>query len=96
MIRWTESGKLWPFPIDNEHGMTEEADVPFEDHVFLDHLIEDDHAFPNGPVRQFMELVCIGLSKNPYISVERKHACIEWYRDYFTQKKSFIEAAVEN
>lgn len=76
--------------------MVEEPNVRFEDHVFLDHLIEDDHAFPPGPVKHFMELVCVGLSKNPYISVERKHKCIEWYRDYFISKKKLIEASLES
>ncbi|XP_022670762.1 28S ribosomal protein S31, mitochondrial-like [Varroa destructor] len=96
MILWTESGKLWKFPIDNEEGFDKEATVSFEDHVFLEHLIEDDAAFPHGPVREFMELVCVGLSKNPYITVERKHACIEWYRDYFTKKKKLVKAAAQN
>ncbi len=44
-------------------GLEEEQNVPFYDHVLLDHLLE---GFPDkGPVRQFMELVLIGLSNNP-------------------------------
>lgn len=75
--------------------MDKEATVSFEDHVFFDHLIDNEEDFPKGPVRDFMELVCVGLSKNPYITVERKHACINWYRDYFKQKREVIEASVE-
>ena len=30
-----------------------------------------------------MELVCVGLSKNPYISVEKKLEHINWFKDYF-------------
>ena len=74
-------------------GMDDEAKISFEEHVFLDHLIEDEEVFPEGPIKHFMDLVCTGLSKNPYITVERKHKCIEWYRDYFTAKKAIIQAA---
>ncbi len=38
--------------------VSEEADIGFHEHVFLDHLIEE--GFPKkGPVRQFMELVSV-------------------------------------
>lgn len=77
-------------------GLDKEMAVSFEDHVFLEHLIQDDAAFPQGPVREFMELVCVGLSKNPYITVDRKHACIEWYRDYFTKKGDIVKAVIGN
>lgn len=84
MIKLTEEGKLWHFPIDNEQGLEQEAQVPFYEHVLLDHLLE---TFPTqGPVRQFMELIIMGLSKNPYISVERKHQTVEYYRQYFEDK----------
>ena len=32
-----------------------------------------------------MELVCVGLSKNPYISAEKKIEHIKWYKEYFEQ-----------
>ncbi|KAG1679703.1 EEF1A lysine methyltransferase 1 [Nymphon striatum] len=35
MIRWTEKGRLWPFPIDNDYGLTEEANVGFHEHVLF-------------------------------------------------------------
>lgn len=91
MILWTEQGKLWTFPINNEAGMDEEAKVSFHEHVFLDSLIED---FPKkGPIRHFMELVITGLSKNPYISVQRKREHIDWFRNYFTEKEAVLKAA---
>lgn len=37
-----------------------------------------------------MELVCVGLSKNPYISVQEKHAHIIFYEHYFRQKNSLL------
>lgn len=37
-----------------------------------------------------MELVCVGLSKNPYLSVKEKREHIEWYRDYFNEKKKLL------
>jgi len=36
-----------------------------------------------------MELVCVGLSKNSYLSVKEKEEHLEWYHQYF-QKKSDI------
>lgn len=88
MIYWTEEGKLWHFPIDNEQGLEEEKKVGFHEHVFLDYLLE---GFPKkGPIRHFMELVIVGLSKNPYITVERKKEHVEWYRQYFKEKEDIL------
>lgn len=43
--------------------------------------------FPDhGPVRQFMELVVMGLAQNPYITVERKHETIKFYKQFFDDK----------
>ena len=55
---------------------------PFHAHVFLDHHLES-WCPKKGPVRHFMELVCVGLSKNPYITVEKKIEHIHWYKEYF-------------
>jgi len=72
-------------------GLEEEEKVPFYEHVLLDHLLE---GFPQkGPVRQFMELVLIGLSNNPYITVDRKHATVEYYREYFNEKEDILRAS---
>lgn len=91
MILWTEQGKLWKFPIDNEVGLDEEAQMSFEEHVFLEDQITD---FPErGPIRHFMELVLVGLSKNPHISVQRKHEHIEWFRQYFRAKADVLRAS---
>ncbi|KAL9692295.1 hypothetical protein quinque_016493 [Culex quinquefasciatus] len=39
MALWTEQGKLWRFPINNEQGFDEESKVSFTEHIFLeDHL----------------------------------------------------------
>lgn len=90
MIRWTQEGKLWTFPIDNEQGLDAESQVGFHEHVFLESLIDD--RFPSsGPVRHFMELVTVGLSKSPYLSVAEKHAHIAWYAEYFKDKYELIE-----
>jgi len=89
MIRWTRQGKLWHFPINNEQGLEEEAQVGFHEHVFLEHHLEP-WCPKRGPIRNFMELVCIGLSKNPYLSVAQKKEHIEWYRRYFDDKRSIL------
>lgn len=70
-------------------GCDEEAKVSFEQHVFLDGLL-DSWCPEDGPVRVYMELVCVGLSKNPYMTVAQKHEHIEWYRTYFDEKKEAL------
>lgn len=73
--------RQWAFPVDNEVCKVEEEAVGFDEHVFLEHLLDD---FPKaGNIRQFMELVVTGLQQNPYLSVEDKKEHIEWFKDYF-------------
>ncbi|XP_063954858.1 small ribosomal subunit protein mS31-like [Lytechinus pictus] len=87
-MKLTEEGKLWKYPIDNEQGMEEEKKVAFHEHIFLDHLLED---FPRrAQVLDFMELVLIGLSKNPFLTVAQKHDHVAWFRDYFWQKEDIF------
>lgn len=57
---------------------------PFHAHVFLEHHLES-WCPKKGPVRQFMELVCTGLQKNPYITVEKKLRHLDWFREYFAK-----------
>ncbi|XP_006628295.3 small ribosomal subunit protein mS31 [Lepisosteus oculatus] len=91
MIQWTHDGKLWRYPINNEEGLEEEADIPFHEHVFLEKHLED---FPKqGPIRHFMELVITGLSKNPYLTVRQKTEHIAWFREYFQQKEDLLKEA---
>ena len=74
-------------------GWEEEANVSFEEHVFLEDQLE---GFPQkGPVRHFMELVTTALSKNPYLTVAQKREHIDWYRDYFEDKKAIIEENID-
>lgn len=93
MALWTEQGKLWRFPINNEQGLDEEAKVSFTEHIFL-----EDHLEPwcpkRGPIRHFMELVCVGLSKNYFISAQEKKEHILWFRDYFEQKKDLLKQVI--
>uniref|UniRef100_A0A1Q3F7T8 Small ribosomal subunit protein mS31 n=1 Tax=Culex tarsalis TaxID=7177 RepID=A0A1Q3F7T8_CULTA len=93
MALWTEQGKLWRFPIDNEQGLDAEAKVSFTEHIFL-----EDHLEPwcpkRGPIRHFMELVCVGLSKNYFISAQEKREHILWFREYFEQKKDLLKQVI--
>ena len=76
------SNRLWQYPIDNEVCKIEEENTSFEEHVFLEYLLDD---FPSkGPVRRFMELVINGLQKNPYLTVEQKKERVRWFHDYFS------------
>ncbi|KAK4873281.1 hypothetical protein RN001_015310 [Aquatica leii] len=89
MILWTNQGKIWKFPIDNEQDLDEEKKVYFTEHIFLDKHLEG-WCPSKGPLRHFMELVCVGLSKNPYLTVQMKKEHIEWFRDYFKEKKQLL------
>ena len=70
--------------------MDEEAEVDFTEHIFLDHHIES-WCPVDGPIRSFMELVLVGLSKNPYLTVQEKIETIEWYHRYFTKHRAILE-----
>ena len=95
-IQWTEEGKLWHFPIDNEFKWDDEANTSFVDHVFVERLLnEKRYGFPKaGPVRHFMELVCVGLSKNAFMSANQKREVVSWFANYFKDKYAIIEKAV--
>ncbi|KAL1231972.1 Small ribosomal subunit protein [Trichinella pseudospiralis] len=93
MIQWTLEGKMFPYPIDNEY-LWFEKEHQFYEHVFLEPLLEK--GFPkDGPVRRFMELVVQGLSTNPYMTVQRKHEHIAWFRDYFSKKQKEIDQIID-
>lgn len=91
LIKLTEEGKLWKFPINNEQGLEAEAEIPFEDHVFLDQQLED---FPKIKfIQSFMQSVTSGLARNPWMTVARKHEIIRFYKTYFEEKKHVYENA---
>lgn len=89
MILWTEEGKVWKFPINNEQGMDEEKKIDFTDHVLLEMHLED-WCPSRGPIRHFMELVCVGLSKNCFITAQEKRDHILWYKEYFESKRDML------
>ncbi|KAL3117113.1 hypothetical protein niasHT_007516 [Heterodera trifolii] len=82
-IQWTERGMMWPYPIDNDYMAGEEEKYSFVDHVFLETELAKYKLPRSGPVAHFMELVVNGLSRNPYMSVKKKHEHLEWYAGYF-------------
>lgn len=86
---WTDQGKLWKFPIDNEDGWEEEQATDFSEHILLEMHLEG-WCPTSGPVRHFMELVCVGLSKNHFLSAKEKKDHIMWYREYFEEKKDLL------
>ena len=76
------SNRQWKFPVDNEVCKVDEADVGFEEHTFLQYLLDE---FPDtGPVRRFMELVINGLEQNPHLSVKAKKEQVFWFKEYFS------------
>lgn len=89
MILWTNQGKIWKFPINNEQGLEEEEKVHFSEHVFVDAYLEG-WCPTKGPVRHFMELVCTGLSKNSFYTAQEKKDHIMWYKEYFESKKDLL------
>uniref|UniRef100_A0A7E4W279 Small ribosomal subunit protein mS31 n=1 Tax=Panagrellus redivivus TaxID=6233 RepID=A0A7E4W279_PANRE len=82
-ILWTEKGRMWPYPINNEYMIGEEENVSFMDHIFLEGYLAQHNLPKTGPVAHFMELVCVGLSKNPYMTVKKKHEHLDSFAKYF-------------
>lgn len=74
--------------------MDTEKATSFTEHIFLEEHL-DPWCPKKGAVRNFMELVCIGLSKNPFLNVEQKHEHIEWYRNYFDKKRDMLERVIK-
>lgn len=115
MSNWTNEGKIWKFPIDNEQGMLpsiifprkffhhilfffcnigrdDEAQCSFADHIFFENQL--NWCPKRGVLRNFMDLVCTGLSKNPHLTVREKHEHIAWYKEYFEAKRNILERAI--
>nr|XP_016935519.2 28S ribosomal protein S31, mitochondrial [Drosophila suzukii] len=90
MVLWTDQNKVWRFPINNEQDWVDEVNVDFSEHIFLEQHLED-WCPSKGPIRHFMELVCVGLSKNPYVTAQEKKDHILWFRDYFQAKKDILK-----
>ncbi|KAH0568147.1 28S ribosomal protein S31, mitochondrial [Cotesia glomerata] len=90
MIQWTDKGLLWQFPINNEFGLEEEEKVHFSEHIFLERYLQG-WCPKTGPVRHFMDLVCIGLSKNPYMTVNEKEEHIMWLKEWFADKQDLLK-----
>lgn len=67
--------------------------MSFTDHIFLDKHLEG-WCPAKGPLRHFMELVCVGLSKNPYYSVQDKIDHINWFKQYFEEKKDVLQKVI--
>ncbi|CAD5212312.1 unnamed protein product [Bursaphelenchus xylophilus] len=87
-IEWTEGGKLWPYPINNEYLLGDEEKVHFTEHIFLDRYLQKHKHLPkSGPVAHFMELVVVGLSKNPYMTLKKKHAHLDSFAEFFNTKR---------
>jgi len=93
MIKLTNQGKLWKFPIENEQGLAEEDNVPFHDHVFLEKFTKD---FPKHPrIQTFMEVVCIGLSKNHKLTFTKKLAHLQMLKQYFEERFDLLKTSAE-
>ncbi|CAA88285.2 Small ribosomal subunit protein mS31 [Caenorhabditis elegans] len=86
-IEWTTKGKQWEYPIDNEFKMGDESNVSFIDHVFLERHLPSLGIPKSGPIAHFMHLVCVGLSKNPYMTAAKKREHLKWFADYFNTEK---------
>ena len=70
--------------------MEEEHSIHFSEHIFVERHVKE-WCPRKGPIRHFMELVCVGLSKNPCMTVNEKIEHIMWYRDYFGSKQDLLK-----
>lgn len=57
--------------------------MSFLDHVFLEPYLAKHNLPKTGPVAHFMELVCVGLSKNPYMTAAKKREHLDWFANFF-------------
>ncbi|KHJ89247.1 putative malate dehydrogenase, NAD-dependent [Oesophagostomum dentatum] len=89
-IKWTEEGKQWPYPIDNEYMFGPEEKVPFYEHIFLERHLSGLGLPKEGPIAHFMELVCVGLSKNPYMTLTKKMDHLQWFAKFFNKEKQAL------
>lgn len=64
--------------------MEAESRVPFSEHVFLERKLADLGLPRAGPIGRFIGLVAQGLSLNPHLSVEEKHAHLRWFHEYLS------------
>ena len=95
MINWTNDGKLWKYPINNEDGLAQQTERErFDDHVFFDDLIEQSP--DKQPIREFMTDAALGLSKNPYMTAERKRSYLQYYNEYFNENKELVDTLVDD
>lgn len=91
--KFSSTGKLWKFPINNEDGLDQAKQEKFYDHVFFDDLIE---ASPDKqPIREFMNDAALGLSKNAHMTAERKRLYLQWYNDYFNENKDLVDTMID-
>uniref|UniRef100_A0A0N4ZV84 Small ribosomal subunit protein mS31 n=1 Tax=Parastrongyloides trichosuri TaxID=131310 RepID=A0A0N4ZV84_PARTI len=86
-IEWTKEGKLWPYPINNEYQLGEELKVGFYDHIFVERYLKKYNLPKTGPIAHFMELVCVGLSKNCYMTAAKKREHLDWFGKFFDAKR---------
>ncbi len=61
--------------------------VSFVEHVFLERHLQRFDLPKTGPVAHFMELVCVGMSKNPYMTAKQKVDHLEWFAQYFNHER---------
>ena len=47
-----------------------------------------------------MEVVCVGLQKNPFISIDKKLSHLDWFKNYFNNSEKMeilkISGAIDN
>jgi len=57
--------------------------------VFLQSELQ---SFPaKGALRDFIDLVTVSLSKNPYLTIQQKREHIDWYKKYFKEKEVILK-----
>lgn len=61
--------------------------MPFYDHVFLDTYLKKYNLPKDGHVTKFMDLLCVGLSKNPYMGIQKKRKHLDWFAEYFIKHR---------
>ncbi|KAI0988578.1 hypothetical protein GJ496_011414 [Pomphorhynchus laevis] len=95
LIELTNEGKIWHFPINNEQGVDNDKLDSFDEHLLFNEneLIQNDPWISkNSVVKELLELLILGLSRNHYMTVSEKQNHFNWFIDYLKSKRETFDA----
>ncbi|MES1901903.1 MAG: Mitochondrial 28S ribosomal protein S31 [Paramarteilia canceri] len=102
LAKKTRESQLRKLPISSQedHPLAkEEENITFTEHIMIsrkfwswakDNLDPEFTIFSNSNVKNFMDLILLSLSNNPYISLKEKWWYLEYFIKYFKENKNLF------